>query len=32
VTGRSHHGAHHVIGSVPVQLLRKSPYPVLAIS
>jgi hypothetical protein len=32
VTGRSHHAAHHVIGSVPVRLLHKSPYPVLTIS
>jgi nucleotide-binding universal stress UspA family protein len=31
VTGRSHHVAHHVIGSVPVRLLRQSPYPVLTI-
>jgi EmrB/QacA subfamily drug resistance transporter len=32
VTGRSRHAAHRVIGSVPVRLLRKSPYPVLTIS
>ena len=32
VTGRSHHAAHHLIGSVPVQLLHQSPYPVLTIS
>jgi nucleotide-binding universal stress UspA family protein len=32
VTGRSHHAVHHVIGSVPVQLLHQSPYPVLAVS
>jgi nucleotide-binding universal stress UspA family protein len=32
VTGRSHPGAHEVIGSVPVQLLHQSPYPVLTIS
>lgn len=32
VTGRSHHAAHHVIGSVPVRLLHESPYPVLTIS
>ena len=32
VTGRSHHAAHHIIGSVPVQLLHQSPYPVLTIS
>ena len=32
VTGRSHHAAHHVIGSVPVRLLHQSPYPVLTIS
>jgi nucleotide-binding universal stress UspA family protein len=25
VTGRSHHVAHHIIGSVPVQLLHESP-------
>jgi nucleotide-binding universal stress UspA family protein len=31
VTGRSHHAAHHIIGSVPVQLLHQSPYPVLTI-
>jgi nucleotide-binding universal stress UspA family protein len=32
VTGRSHHAAHRVIGSVPVQLLHQSPYPVLTIT
>jgi nucleotide-binding universal stress UspA family protein len=32
VTGRSHHAAHQVIGSVPVKLLHESPYPVLTIS
>jgi nucleotide-binding universal stress UspA family protein len=32
VTGRSHHAAHRVIGSVPVELLHESPYPVLTIS
>jgi nucleotide-binding universal stress UspA family protein len=32
VTGRSHHAALHVIGSVPVRLLNDSPYPVLTIS
>ncbi|MGD0239961.1 MAG: universal stress protein [Streptosporangiaceae bacterium] len=32
VTGRSHHAAHHVIGSVPVHLLNHSPYPVLTIT
>jgi nucleotide-binding universal stress UspA family protein len=32
VTGRSHHAAHRIIGSVPVQLLHESPYPVLTIS
>jgi nucleotide-binding universal stress UspA family protein len=31
VTGRSHHAAHQVIGSVPVRLLRQSPYPVVTI-
>jgi hypothetical protein len=31
VTGRSHHAAHHVIGSVPVRLLHQSPYPVVTI-
>ena len=31
VTGRSHHAAHHVIGSVPARLLNQSPYPVLTI-
>ena len=32
VTGRSHHAAHRIIGSIPVQLLHQSPYPVLTIS
>ncbi len=32
VAGRSHHAAHHVIGSVPVRLLHESPYPVLTIA
>ena len=32
VTGRSHHVAHQVIGSVPVRLLHQSPYPVLTIA
>jgi nucleotide-binding universal stress UspA family protein len=32
VTGRSHHAAHRIIGSVPVELLRQSPYPVLTIA
>ncbi len=32
VTGRSHHAAHQVIGSVPVRLLHQSPYPVLTIA
>jgi hypothetical protein len=32
VTGRSHHVAHHIIGSVPGQLLHDSPYPVLTIA
>ncbi len=32
VTGRSHHAAHHIIGSVPVRLMHQSPYPVLTIS
>ena len=32
VTGRSHHAAHRIIGSVPVELLHESPYPVLTIS
>jgi nucleotide-binding universal stress UspA family protein len=32
VTGRSHHAPHRVLGSVPVELLHESPYPVLTIS
>jgi nucleotide-binding universal stress UspA family protein len=32
VTGRSHHAAHRILGSVPVELLHASPYPVLTIS
>jgi nucleotide-binding universal stress UspA family protein len=32
VTGRSHHAAHRIIGSVPVELLHQSPYPVLTVS
>jgi nucleotide-binding universal stress UspA family protein len=32
VTGRSHHAAHRIIGSVPAELLHRSPYPVLTIS
>ena len=32
VTGRSHHAAHQIIGSVPVRLLHQSPYPVLTIA
>jgi nucleotide-binding universal stress UspA family protein len=32
VTGRSHHAAHQIAGSVPVRLLHQSPYPVLTIS
>jgi nucleotide-binding universal stress UspA family protein len=32
VTGRSHHAAHRILGSVPVELLHQSPYPVLTIS
>jgi len=32
VTGRSHHAPHRIIGSVPVELLHQSPYPVLTIS
>jgi nucleotide-binding universal stress UspA family protein len=32
VAGRSHHAAHHVLGSVPVRLLNESPYPVLTIT
>jgi nucleotide-binding universal stress UspA family protein len=31
VTGRSHH-PHRVLGSVPVELLHQSPYPVLTIT
>ena len=32
VTGRSHHAAHQIIGSVPVRLLHQSRYPVLTIA
>jgi nucleotide-binding universal stress UspA family protein len=32
VTGRSHHVPHRVLGSVPVELLHQSPYPVLTIT
>jgi nucleotide-binding universal stress UspA family protein len=32
VTGRSHHAALHVLGSVPGRLLHESPYPVVTIS
>jgi hypothetical protein len=32
VTGRSHHAAHEIIGSVPVRLLHQSPYPVVTIA
>jgi nucleotide-binding universal stress UspA family protein len=32
VTGRSHHAAHQIIGSVPARLLHQSPYPVLTIA
>jgi nucleotide-binding universal stress UspA family protein len=32
VTGRPHHAAHQIVGSVPVRLLRESPYPVLTIT
>jgi nucleotide-binding universal stress UspA family protein len=32
VTGRSHHAPHRILGSVPVDLLHQSPYPVLTIS
>jgi len=32
VTGRSHHAPHRILGSVPVELLHQSPYPVLTIS
>jgi nucleotide-binding universal stress UspA family protein len=32
VAGRSHHAAHHVIGSVPVRLINESPYPVVTIA
>ena len=32
VTGRSHHAPHRILGSVPVELLHESPYPVLTIS
>ena len=31
VVGSSAHAIHHVIGSVPVGLLRHSPYPVVVI-
>jgi nucleotide-binding universal stress UspA family protein len=29
VVGRSGHAAHQILGSVPVRLLHRSPYPVL---
>jgi nucleotide-binding universal stress UspA family protein len=32
VTGRSHHAPHRILGSVPVELLHQSPFPVLTIS
>jgi len=32
VTGRSHHAPHRILGSVPVELLHQSPYPVLTIA
>jgi nucleotide-binding universal stress UspA family protein len=32
VTGHSHHAVHHILGSVPVELLHRSPYPVVTIS
>jgi nucleotide-binding universal stress UspA family protein len=32
VTGRSRHSTRRIIGSVPVRLLRRSPYPVLTIA
>ena len=32
VTGRSHHAAHEIIGSVPVRLLHQSPYPVVTVA
>jgi nucleotide-binding universal stress UspA family protein len=32
VTGRSYHAPHRILGSVPVELLHQSPYPVLTIS
>lgn len=32
VTGRSHHPAHRIIGSVAVELLHRSPYPAVTIS
>jgi nucleotide-binding universal stress UspA family protein len=32
VTGRSHHAQHRILGSVPVELLHQSPFPVLTIS
>jgi nucleotide-binding universal stress UspA family protein len=31
VAGRSHHVPHRIIGSVPVELLHQSPYPVVTI-
>jgi nucleotide-binding universal stress UspA family protein len=32
VAGRSHHAPHRILGSVPVELLHESPYPVLTIA